>query len=196
MRIKYYNPKNLIVQHLPVKEREKKIEINRMRNGYIIGYPTFGDICEIVKIGGKVIEIYDCGFYREHFKVNPFGKVIDKLFGFRQKYKDENNEVRHLLVKLLLSSLYGEQIGKDIEEKFACKSENWMMNENDERVRDYWNLSGSNYIVKMIDDARLEDQAKKLNTMPLHLGAFVLSKSKRIMNTFIHAIIGLYTNDV
>ena len=34
--IKYYNPKNLIVQHLPVKEREKKIKINCMRNGYII----------------------------------------------------------------------------------------------------------------------------------------------------------------
>ena len=36
LKIKYYNPKNLIVQHLPVKEREKKIEINRMRNGYIV----------------------------------------------------------------------------------------------------------------------------------------------------------------
>ena len=32
--------------------------------------------------------------------------------------------------------------------------------------------------------------------MPLHLGAFVLSKSKRIMNNFIHAINGFYTNDV
>ena len=33
LKIKYYNPKYLIVQQLPVKEREKKIEINRMRNG-------------------------------------------------------------------------------------------------------------------------------------------------------------------
>ena len=32
--------------------------------------------------------------------------------------------------------------------------------------------------------------------MPLHLGAFVLSNSKRNMNTFIHAIIGFYTNDI
>ena len=35
LNIKYYNPKNLKVQNLPVKEIEKKIEINRMRNGYI-----------------------------------------------------------------------------------------------------------------------------------------------------------------
>ena len=33
LKIKYYNPKNLTVQHLPVKENEKKIEFNRMRNG-------------------------------------------------------------------------------------------------------------------------------------------------------------------
>ena len=32
--------------------------------------------------------------------------------------------------------------------------------------------------------------------MLLHVGAFVLSNSKRIMNSFIHAIIGFYTNDL
>ena len=32
--------------------------------------------------------------------------------------------------------------------------------------------------------------------MRLHLGAFVLSNSKRIMNNFIHAINGFDTNDV
>ena len=196
LKIKYYNPRDLIVQHLPVKEKEKKIEINRMRNGNIVNTLTSVDIQEIVKIGGKVIEIYEGVIYREYFKVSPFRKVIDKLFALRQKYKDENNDVMQLLVKLLMNSLYGENIRKDIEEKFACKSEYWMMTEYDERVKDYWKISGNNYIVKMIDDAGLEDEVKKLNTMPLHLGAFVLSNSKRIMNNFIHAINGFYTNDV
>ena len=59
LKSKYYKPKNLIVQHLPVKEKEKKIENNRMRNGYIIDYLTSVDIQEIVKIGGKVIENYE-----------------------------------------------------------------------------------------------------------------------------------------
>ena len=31
LKIKYYNPKNLIVQHLPVKEKENKIEVNCKR---------------------------------------------------------------------------------------------------------------------------------------------------------------------
>ena len=43
LKIKYYNPRDLIVQHLPIKEKEKKIEINRMRNGYIIDYLTSVD---------------------------------------------------------------------------------------------------------------------------------------------------------
>ena len=33
LTINYHNPPNLIFQHLPVKEKVKKIEVNRMRNG-------------------------------------------------------------------------------------------------------------------------------------------------------------------
>ena len=196
MKIKYYNPENVIVQHFPIKEKVNKMEINRMRNGYIIDTLTSVDIQEVVKIGGKVIQIYEGVIYRENFKVSSFRKVIDELFALSQKYKDEGNDVMQLLVKLLMNSLYGENIRKDIEEKFACKSEIWMETEYDERVKDYWKISGNNYIVKMIDDAGLEDEVKKLNTMPLHLGAFVLSSSKKIMNNFIHAMDGFYTNDV
>ena len=143
-----------------------------------------------------MVELYEGVIYRENFKVSPFRKVVDSLFAVRQKYEDESNEVMQLLVKLLMSSLYDEQIGKVMEEKFACNSEYWMMTEYDELVKDYWKISGINYIVKMIDDAGLEDEVENLNTMPLHLGAFVLSISKRIMNIFIHAIIGFHTNDV
>ena len=48
LKIKYYIPKDLIVQLLPIKEKEKKIEINRMRNGYIIDTLASVDIQEIV----------------------------------------------------------------------------------------------------------------------------------------------------
>ena len=161
-----------------------------MRNGHIIDTLTSVDIQEIVKIGGKVKEIYEGVSYRENFKVSPFRNVIDKLFALRQKYKDDNKDVMQLLVNFLMNSLYGENLRKDIEEKFACKSEMWMQTEYDERVKDYWKISGINYIVKMIDDAGLEDEVKKLNTMSLHLGAFVLSNSKRIMNNFKYAING------
>ena len=94
-----------------------------MGNGYIIDHLTSVDIQEIVKIGGQVIEIYEGVIYRENFKVSPIRRVVDRLFALRQKYKDENTDVMKLLVKLLVNSLYGENIRKDNEEKFACKSE-------------------------------------------------------------------------
>ena len=57
-----------------------------------------------------------------------------------------------------------------------------MMSEYDERVKDYWEKSHGNNIVKMIDDKGLKDGVKKVNTMLLHLGRFVLSICKRFMN--------------
>ena len=103
-----------------------------MRNGYIIDTLTSVDICEIVKIGGKVIEIYEGVIYRENFEVSPFRKVIEKLFALRQKYKDEKNDLMQGLVKLIMNSLYGVQIRKDINESYSCKPETWMKTEFEE----------------------------------------------------------------
>ena len=100
-----------------------------MRNGYIVDVLTSVDNQEIVKISGKMIEIYAGFIYRENFKVSPYKKVIDKLFELRQKYKDEINDVMQLLVNLIMNSLYDKQIRKDIEESYECKSEMWMMTE-------------------------------------------------------------------
>ena len=60
--------KILIVQHLPVKEREKKIEINRMRNGYNIDTLTSVDFQGFAKIGGKVFQIYEGAFFERILK--------------------------------------------------------------------------------------------------------------------------------
>ena len=70
------------------------------------------------------------------------------------------------------------------------------MSECNERVKEFWKISQGTYIVKMIDDKGLEHKVKKLNTMPLHLRSFVLRNSMRIMNNFIHAIIGFNTSDL
>ena len=192
--MKYFNPKNLIVQHLPVKEKVNKVEINCMPKGYDTQITTSVDIQEIVKRRGKMIQIYEGVIYRENYKVSPFKKVIDKLFELRQKYKEENNEVMQLLVKLIMNSFYGEFLRKDSLESYQCKSEMWMQTENDEGVLDYQKNNHGNYVVEMKDDDELEDEMKKANTLPLHLAVFILSNSKRIMTIFIHAIDGYHTN--
>ena len=65
--IKYYNPPNLIFQHLPVKEKLENIKVNRMRNGYIIDTLTSVVIGEISKTRGEVIETYKGVIYGENF---------------------------------------------------------------------------------------------------------------------------------
>ena len=167
LKINYYNPKSLMVQDLPAKGKERKIEINRMRNGLITQVLTSVDIQEIVKIGGRVIEIYEGVLYRENFKLNPFEKVNDNLFTLRQKYKDERNDVMQLLVKLNMNALFGEFLRKDITESYQCKPEMWMMTEYDERVLDYQKIIYGNYIVKMKDDEGFQDLVEKANTLLL-----------------------------
>ena len=132
LTVKYYNPPNLIFQHLPVKEKVKNVEVDRRRNGCIIDTLTSVDIHEIVEIGRKVIEIYEGVIYRENFKISPFRKVIEKLFALRQKYKEEKNDLMQGLVIIIMNSLYGVQIRRDINESYYCKSETWMKTEFDE----------------------------------------------------------------
>ena len=50
--------------------------------------------------------------------------------------------------------------------------------------------------MKLKEDERMQDEVKKVNTMLFQLCAFVLSDSKRLMNDFLHAIDGFYSNDV
>ena len=196
LRIKYYNPRDLIFQHLPVKEKVENVEVNRMRNGYIIDTLISVDICEIIKTGGRVIEIYEGVIYRENFKISPFRKVIEKLFALRQKYKDEHNDLMQGLVKLIMNSLYGVQKRKDIDQSYKCKSQHWMETEYDENVLDYWKLPNGNFILKLKKDDGLESDNDVKNTLPSHLGAFILSNRERIMNNFIREINGFYNTTI
>ena len=100
------------------------------------------------------------------------------------------------LVKLIMNSLYGVQIRKDIDESYSCKSETWMKTELDENVLDYWKLPIGNYVVKMKKDDGLDDDCDIKNTLPAVLGAFILANSRRIMNKVIREINGFYENNV
>ena len=89
LTIKYYNPPDLIFQHLPAKENIRKVEVNRLRNRYNIDTLTSVDLQEIVEIGRKVVEIDEGVIYRKNLKISPVKKVIKNLFASRQKYKNE-----------------------------------------------------------------------------------------------------------
>ena len=115
LKIKYYNPKDTILQHIPVKEEVNKVEVNRLRNGYIDGVLTSVDIQEIVRIGGKVVEVYEGVIYKENYKISPFRDFIKNLFDLRLKYKSEGQDILQEMVKLNMNSIY-QTIRRDIED--------------------------------------------------------------------------------
>ena len=106
---------------MPAKDKtversvKQNLDVIRFRNGVIYDVLCSVDIQEIVRCGGKIIKIYDGIVYRENFKQSPFSGNVKKLFELRLKYKQEKNKVGDLLVKLLLNSLYGKCVQKDID---------------------------------------------------------------------------------
>ena len=107
----------LLILYFNIYQLEKSSKkVDRMRNGYIIDMLTSVDSCEIVKIGGKLIEIYEGVIYRENFKISPFRKVIEKLFALGQNIKTKKNDLMQGLVIFVMKSLYGVEIRRDINE--------------------------------------------------------------------------------
>ena len=173
LKIMFYNPPNPNFQHLPFKGKVKNIEVKIMRNADIIDTLTTVDVCEIVKLGGKVTEICEDVFYQEKFDKSPLRRVIENLFTLKHKYKDENKYLMKGFFKLIMNNLYGCQIRKDRETTNHCISEQWMKTEYDENVLDYWKLSNENYIVKMKKDDGLDHDCDLANSLPAHLAAFL-----------------------
>ena len=93
--------------------------------------------------------------YREKFKISPFRKDLEKLFASRQKYKDEGNDLMQGLVIIILNSLYGVQIRRDIDEFFKCKPQHWMETEYNENVLHYWKIPNGNFTVELEKDIGL-----------------------------------------
>ena len=142
-----------------------------------------------------MIEIYEGVIYGENFTISPYRKVIEKLFALRQKYRDQHNDLKQGLVKLIMKSFYTVQLRKDIDQSQKCNSQHWMETEYDDNVLDSWRLPNGNYFVKMKKDDGLESDFDMKNALPSQLGAFILGNSKRIMNNSIREVNGFYHNN-
>ena len=72
LKIKYVNPENIIVQHVPVKEKVEKQKVNSSRSGFLTNTSTSVDVLEIVRIGNTVIEIFGEVSLERIFNFAPF----------------------------------------------------------------------------------------------------------------------------
>ena len=204
LTIKYHNPENLIFQHLPIKKKIKNPyknnrfeEINRMRNGIIIDTLTSVDIVETVKCGGVILEVFE-GFFCHNLEYNPYTEFVTDMFQKRDMFKSQGKELLQNLPKKIGLSVYSGNLRKDINEEYKCFTENWMRENFDNRVKEWFPIKNGNLIVKLEDDEGVDDfdKAKSINTMPSHFGSYILSHSKRLMNNVIKQINGFYNNNI
>ena len=140
LTIKYHNPENLVFQHLPIKEKVKNPykkkrleEISRMRNGIIIDTLTSVDIVELVKYGSVILEVYE-GFFCYNLEFNPYTEFVTDMFNKRDYFKSQGKDLLQNLAKKIGLSVYGGNIGKDINEEYKGVTENWMRENFDDRV--------------------------------------------------------------
>ena len=166
-----------------------------MRNGIIIDTLTSVDIVEIVKCGGVILEIFE-GFFCHNLEFNPYTECVSDMFQKRDLFKSQGKEFLQNLAKKIGLSVYGGNIRKDIIDEYKCVTENWMRENFDYRVKEWFPLKNGNLIVKLEDDEGVDDydKAKSVNTMPSHFGSYILSHSKRLMNDVFREIDAFFNN--
>ena len=82
--IKSYNSKDIMFQHLSVKEtvfnenKKRYEEINCFRNGHITQHLTSVDIEELVEVGSVLLERYE-RFISDNLEFNPFENFVIRM---------------------------------------------------------------------------------------------------------------------
>ncbi|ESO92183.1 hypothetical protein LOTGIDRAFT_162839 [Lottia gigantea] len=94
------------------------------------------------------------------------------------------------------NSLYGKSIQKDITTSRHPWSEATLKANYDSHVKSYEKVNDSQYIVEINEEEKEFISPKSTRLTPSHLGSFVLSHSKKIMNNFIRVIDGFYKPEI
>ena len=168
-----------------------------MRNGVIVDTLTSVDIVELLKFGGDILEVYE-RFFCHNVEYNPYTGFVTNTFEKRDLFKAQGKDSIQNLAKKIGLSVYGGNIRRDINEEYKCVTENWMRENFDDRVKEWFPLENGHLLVKLDDDEGVDgfDKAKSVKTMPSHFCRYFLSHSKRLMNDVISQIGGFYINRI
>lgn len=78
------------------------------------GYYTHIELREALKLGYKIKRVYKTLYYTKTFY--PFREYVRDLYKKRLEYQKQGNEMKSLIIKLLLNSLYGKFAMKNVQE--------------------------------------------------------------------------------
>ena len=120
------------------------------------------------------------------------------MIGKSNKFEKQNKALLRMLTKKCSNSLYGGSIRKDIEETYKCVTQRWMRNEDDGSVKQWVHPKNGNLMIRIkdIEGVDDEDTSKTTTSRPSHLGLFILSHLKKLMNDVILALDGFENNKI
>ena len=202
LKVKHYNPNEITFQHGCVKgnvffnRKNKYEEINRFKKGDITQYLTRIDVEEIVSSEGYFVKILE-SFLCDNLEVYPFERFIIDMTTKRNEFKKQGKTLLQTLTKKCCNSPYVCFIRKDIEKCYKCVTQNWMKSEYDNSVVDWFPLKVGNDVVKIKGKECVDvgGISKKINSQPCHLGSFILSHPKWLMNDIVFALGGFINNE-
>jgi hypothetical protein len=158
------------------KENQTKIYTNDFEGLFYVTKRDLEDLEEFYDIEYTILRGYyfDSGF---NGKINEF---IKRLFDLRLKYKKDKNPLQNT-IKLLMNSIYGKSIMKQIETDTVVI---------DEMEKDNYLERYQNYIKYPIESKGGKVFIKRIRTVnnqfnTPHFGALLLSWSKHLMNRVI-----------
>ena len=108
------------------------------------------------------------GFFCYNLEYNPYTEFVKDMFEKkRDLIKSQEKDLIQNLAKKIGLSVYGGNIRKDINEEYKFVTENWMKENFDDRIKEWFPLKNGNFKVKLKDDDDF-DKVKSVNTMPSH----------------------------
>lgn len=133
------------------------------------------DIIEGKRFGLKFSEVSKGIVFDKFIENTQMARLNKSLFEMRAAVRKENPTLGNAC-KLVLNSLYGKTISKEIEEEFVITTQQQFEEKFfDYKVRDYWYLPNGQCVFKKESD-------DFYGLFPQQLGIQILSQSKKIMN--------------
>lgn len=181
--IKYTPNRNISVPILPRRNHGLDWDLNEGSGWY-----TNIDILNAIEFGQYTIEFTGRAFVWDQITDDLFAEYIDRYFEMKKEASASGNKVKRLYSKISMNSLYGKLQQRPFD-TVQCWS-----NDNKE-IQDF--LNGN-----ILDDLHLFEDAnmwlvtaKKTDislvesiTKPLHIGAFILSYSRRLYLQYLRII--------
>lgn len=98
--------------------------------------------------------------------------------------RSEGKDVIADLCKLMLNSIYGKTVTRDIEDTYVVTTiKEFIKKGDDEHIKDFDILGNGQILMRTTD-------IKSQSFFPSQFGSYILSHSRKAMNEYIHAIDG------